>query len=50
MDEFLNVLHSSNLYLNISENDRSLLIWQLTGQEEGALLEEETEFLKSLRK
>lgn len=51
IDDFLNVLQSpSNLYLDIDDNDRSLLVWQLSAQEENALLEEETEFLKTLKK
>lgn len=50
VDEFLNVVQSSNLYMNINENDRSLLVWQITGQEENAILEEETEFLKTLKR
>lgn len=40
----------SSGYSNIDENDRSLLVWQMSGQQDAAMLREETAFVEALTK
>lgn len=40
----------NNAFSSLEENDRALLIWQITSQQDAALLAEETAFINSINK
>ncbi len=48
---FSTLYTTSNQFTGMQENgDRALLIWQIMGQQDAALLAEETAFVNALRK
>lgn len=51
LNDFNNIssYYPSNVWSGIQDSDRALLIWQISGQQDAALLEQETAFVNGIR-